>query len=310
MRGVLATVEDLIPYDVGCVDAGRKIRCRRGGKCRHAEQSGAGLGPGVVAGAERRRGGSGGTGGGIGYHLSIIYRAIEKYKPEPADIADPPKRRPGRPRATPAPASADPREDILDVAAHLFATNGYAATGTREIAAAAGLRQASLFHYFRRKEDLFAELLDRTVSPSLESTKWLMRRSEPAPVRLYVLARQDVMNLFGSRQNLAALQLLPEARDERFADFWTKRSRLRARYRTLVREMARGGLLVDAPIEFVTDIVFGAVEATMTWSERARRASSARTAEAVAAAAVRGVMAKPPSADELVAAGSRVLRTT
>src|SRR3974390_2797094 len=117
-----------------------------------------------------------------------------------------------------------------------------------------------------------------------------MRRPEPPPVRLFVLARQDVMNLFGSRQNLAALQLLPEARDERFSDFWSKRSRLRARYRTLLREMTRRGLVVDWPVEFATDFVFGAVEATMTWSEQARRASSARTAEAVASAAVRGVM--------------------
>lgn len=262
----------------------------------------------MLASAAGRRRRCGGTIAGIGYHLSIIYRAIEKYKPGELSTGEPAKRRPGRPRATLVPAPADTREVILDVAAHLFATNGYAATGTREIAAAVGLRQASLFHYFARKEDLLAELLDRTVSPSLESTAWLIRRAEPAPVRLYVLARQDVMNLFGSRQNLAALQLLPEARDSRFSDFWSKRSRLRGRYRTLVREMGQGDMLVSWPIEFVTDFVFGAVEATMTWSERARRSSSARTADAVASAAVRGVMVKPPSAENLRAAGDRLLR--
>jgi AcrR family transcriptional regulator len=197
----------------------------------------------------------------------------------------------------------DPREVILDTAAQLFATKGYAATGTREIAAAVGLRQASLFHYFRRKEDLFAELLDRTVSPSLAGTAWLMHQSEPAHVRLYVLARQDVMNLCGTGHNLAALQLLPEARDERFADFWSKRSRLRSRYRTLVRAMARDLSLASWPIEFVTDFVFGAVESTMTWSEQGRSRSPARTSHAVAAAAVRGVMAEPPTADQLRAAG-------
>jgi hypothetical protein len=55
----------------------------------------------------------------------------------------------------------------------------------------------------------------------------------------------------------------------------------------------------------VTDLVFGAVEATMTWSESSRRAAPARIADAVACTAVRGVLLKPPSAQALrTAAGS------
>jgi len=238
--------------------------------------------------------------------LLIIYRSIEKNN-GPSEPAGAPKRRPGRPRATLAPSPADTREVILDTAAQMFARNGYSATGTREIAASVGLRQASLFHYFAHKEDLFAELLDRTVSPALASTAWLVRRSEPAPVRLYTLARQDVMHLFENRHTLAALQLLPEARDPRFADFWAKREQLRRRYRTLVKEIARAGLLAASSTDFATDFVFGAVEATMTWSDRTRRALPARTAHEVAAAAVRGVMAKPTDPERLRRAGDRLL---
>ena len=60
----------------------------------------------------------------------------------------------GRPRATP---EADvTREDsvedvILSAARNLFRTQGFSATTTREIAAAAGLRQPSMFHYFPNK---------------------------------------------------------------------------------------------------------------------------------------------------------------
>jgi AcrR family transcriptional regulator len=219
-----------------------------------------------------------------------------------------PRRRPGRPRAIPAPVGTDAREAILDAAARLFAANGYAATGTREIATEVGLRQASLFHYFPRKEDILAELLDRTVSPSLEATAWLAGRTEPAHIRLYVLVRQDVINLFGSRHTLAALQLLPEARDERYADFWAKRARLRRRYRALVKEMSRAELAIDAPIELVTDVVFGAVEATMTWSERSRRSSPVQIADTIAAAAVRGIMAKPLEPKALRTAADRLVR--
>jgi len=235
--------------------------------------------------------------------VPIIYRSIEKSN---SGSYPPVTRGPGRPRATNAATPTDTREVILDVAGELFANQGYAATGTREIAAVVGLRQASLFHYFARKEDLFAELLDRTVSPALAATAWLMNHGGPPEVRLYALVHHDVMNLCGTRHNLAALQLLPEARDERFADFWAKRARLRGRYRSLIKDAARAGRVVDLPAEMVTDLVFGAVEATMTWSESSRRAAPERIADAVAAAAVRGVLVKPPTAQALRVAAARL----
>jgi len=166
--------------------------------------------------------------------------------------------------------------------------------------------QASLFHYFARKEDLFAELLDRTVSPALSATAWPMRHPGRPEIRLYALAHHDVTNLCGSRHNLAALQLLPETRDVRFAKFWAKRARLRGRYRSLIRDADRAGRVVERSLEMSTDLVFGAVEATMTWSARSRRTSTARTADAVASSAVRGVLVRPPSPERLRSAASRL----
>jgi AcrR family transcriptional regulator len=209
---------------------------------------------------------------------------------------------------------ADTREAILDAAAELFATQGYAATGTREIAAAVGLRQASLFHYFPHKDDLLAELLDRTVAPSLAATDWLASASGRPDVRLYLLARHDVANLCGRRHNLAQLQLLPEARAERFAAFWAKRSELRDRYEALIVEASSAGLLIDLPVGTVTDLVFGAVEATMMWfdppgsSEQSVSPAPEEVADAVAMTAVRGVLARPPSADRLRGAADRLAR--
>jgi AcrR family transcriptional regulator len=203
---------------------------------------------------------------------------------------------------------ADTREAIVDAAAELFATQGYAATGTREIAAAVGLRQASLFHYFPHKNDLLAELLDRTVAPSLAATDWLASASGHPDVRLYLLARHDVANLCGRRHNLAQLQLLPEARAERFAAFWAKRSELRDRYQALIEEASDGGLLVDLPVGTITDLVFGSVEATMMWFDPGVSAGPAEVADAVALTAVRGILARPQSAVRLRLAGERLVR--
>lgn len=146
------------------------------------------------------------------------------------------------------------------------------------------------------------------MSPALVATAWLEHHPGRPEIRLYALAHHDVTNLCGSRHNLAALQLLPEARGERFAKFWAKRARLRGRYRSLIREADRAGRVVDRPLEMSTDLVFSAVEATMTWSPRSRRASTARTADAVASAAVRGVLLRPPSPERLREAAQRLKR--
>jgi AcrR family transcriptional regulator len=51
------------------------------------------------------------------------------------------------------------REEILTTALEVIARTGYRRTSVRELAAAVGLSQAGLLHYFASKEDLFAEVL-------------------------------------------------------------------------------------------------------------------------------------------------------
>jgi AcrR family transcriptional regulator len=51
------------------------------------------------------------------------------------------------------------REEILTTALDVIARTGYRRTSVRELAAAVGLSQAGLLHYFASKEDLFAEIL-------------------------------------------------------------------------------------------------------------------------------------------------------
>jgi len=51
------------------------------------------------------------------------------------------------------------REEILATALEVIARTGYRQTSVRELAAAVGLSQAGLLHYFSCKEELFAEVL-------------------------------------------------------------------------------------------------------------------------------------------------------
>jgi AcrR family transcriptional regulator len=127
------------------------------------------------------------------------------------------------------------RDEILDAAAELFTTLGYAGTSTRRIADGVGIRQASLYHHFATKDDILDALLVGTVDEPLELAIKLLAESGPSAPRLHALVVSDTSQLCGSRWNLGAVYLLPELRVERFEMFRQRREELRVHYRALAR---------------------------------------------------------------------------
>ncbi|BBC37853.1 TetR family transcriptional regulator [Streptomyces graminofaciens] len=198
-------------------------------------------------------------------------------------------RRVGRPRAAHrAESGLTPREELLAVAAELFTTRGYAATTTRTVAERAGMRQASMYHYVSGKEELLAELLESTVTPSLAYARELLAQDTvPAERRLWELCRADVELLCGGPHNLGGLYLLPEVRTERFAGFHAVRTELKDAYRQLLAGTAAGGALAKSELDLRTDLVFGLIEGVIL----VRRSDPERPvsvfAEATADAALR-----------------------
>jgi AcrR family transcriptional regulator len=55
-------------------------------------------------------------------------------------------------------------EAIMSAALGLFASRGPAATKIADIAAAAGISQGLVYHYFPSKDDIFVQLLDRALT--------------------------------------------------------------------------------------------------------------------------------------------------
>ena len=68
------------------------------------------------------------------------------------------KRKPGRP------TNPVGRPKLIELARGIFAQAGYAGASLSQIAAAAGIRKASLYHHFDTKEALYLSVLDSVVS--------------------------------------------------------------------------------------------------------------------------------------------------
>ncbi|MFC8449852.1 TetR/AcrR family transcriptional regulator [Kitasatospora sp. NPDC057223] len=200
----------------------------------------------------------------------------------PATRETPP--RVGRPRAQgPSASELTPRAEVLAASAELFTVNGYAATTTRAVAERAGLRQASLYHYFTGKEDILATLLESTVEPSLAFALGVLADTgHSAGARLWALAAFDAELLFGGLYNLGALYQLPEVRGERFAEFRRSRGELKAVYGTLLTALDASG---DPALR--TDLLLGLVEGGVAVARETGGREPRTVGEAVADSALR-----------------------
>lgn len=67
------------------------------------------------------------------------------------------------------------RRQIVEVATKLFSKKGFNGTTTREIAARAGISEATIFKHFSRKEDLYSAIIDRCTADE-EGTSLLTKR--------------------------------------------------------------------------------------------------------------------------------------
>jgi AcrR family transcriptional regulator len=110
------------------------------------------------------------------------------------------QRRPrGRPRKTPdALDEGNRRQELLHSAARLFRSKGFAATTTRDIAAAAGMQAGSPFYHFESKAALLFAVVEQGMRAALQrqaqAVSAMPGRSPPhAVLRALVRAHFDVL---------------------------------------------------------------------------------------------------------------------
>jgi TetR/AcrR family transcriptional repressor of mexJK operon len=89
-----------------------------------------------------------------------------------------------------AEAAAPPssRQRIVDIARRLFIEEGYLGVSMQQIADIAGLRKASLYHHFRSKESLFADVMAELMDRILRDFAEVDLEDEPIEEQLRQIA--------------------------------------------------------------------------------------------------------------------------
>ncbi len=186
---------------------------------------------------------------------------------------------------------AEERLAILRAAAGTFRRRGYAGAGMREIALAAGLSAANLYHYFGSKDEILYFCQDRTLERLLGHLKAARTANGPLAPRLRELARAHVLCLVDQVEGGSAhfeVDALPAALRQAIV---AKRDRYERGIRGLVALGIRRGELGSGDPAFAARGFLGALNWTAHWFRPEGDQSAERVAQHIAEYALAGLVA-------------------
>jgi AcrR family transcriptional regulator len=203
----------------------------------------------------------------------------------------------GRPRRA---RRRDARRDaILKAAGRIFRSRGFAESGMRDIAEAADLSPANLYHYFRGKDEILYYCQDRALDRMLAAVAEARRAGRPHEARLRLVLETHIRTLLddvdGASAHVHVEALSPPLR----AKIVAKRDRYERAIRGLVDAGVRAGDLAATDSALVTRAMLGAVNWTVTWFRPEGRQAAEMLASAIASYLVRGVAVKPAAVRRL-----------
>ena len=180
-----------------------------------------------------------------------------------------------------AASEASRREELLRVAARLFVEKGFAATTTRDIAEAVGMRSGSPFYHFRSKQDLLRAAMIDGLETGYRRLQAASKGITDPGQRLRVMIRTHLGNLHEG--DCQAPMLLYEARSlERSAlgEIATVTDRYQQAWQATLDELAATGRLRSSarPVRL---FLFG----MLNWSSQWYRPDGALSLDEIAEAA-------------------------
>lgn len=186
----------------------------------------------------------------------------------------------------PAPLGSAAQLRLLDEAAHLFLTTGYAETTMRQIAAAAGMKAGSIYHHFASKDEMLEAILVRGIDVMVQSfhEARAATASADAQTRLAAHVRAHLGSLFEhgpyTATHVTAFPYAPPDIRERIVPI---RDGYEALWTDMLRAMAAVGAIDMGPsVSMARLILMGSLNHTVEWFDPAGNQTVDQLADAIA----------------------------
>jgi TetR/AcrR family transcriptional regulator len=184
----------------------------------------------------------------------------------------------------------DPTEAILVAAGRLFGELGVAGTTMSRLAEEVGLKQSSLYYYFRSREAVTAALVARANVVPLELVDRIRAEGGSAPAQLHRFIRGDVEALCLLPFDIGEIHRIAARERARFGDYWDERARLERRLATIIRRGVAEGDLRTVDAMFTALTIMSHDEGVQNWYRLGTRRKPADIGAAMADLVVGGLL--------------------
>ncbi len=160
------------------------------------------------------------------------------------------------------------RDEVLKIAAELFATKGFKNTTVRDIADAAGILSGSLYHHFDSKESMVDELLDTFQQGLFAEYDEILAGDRTPRAKLDSVVRASFAAIDRHHSEVAIFQndAAYLAGFERFGYLTERNDRFHKLWTSLLQEAVDAGeLRADLDIELVYRFLRDTVWVAVTW---------------------------------------------
>jgi AcrR family transcriptional regulator len=165
------------------------------------------------------------------------------------------------------PATVTRRDELLAIAARLFAERGFRNTTVRDIADAAGILSGSLYHHFDSKESMVDEILQTFQQELFAAYEQILASSQDPRQKIEAAVRLSFEAIDQHHHEVAIFQNEADwlgGLGERFAYLAERHEQSRQVWLTLLQEGIKSGALkADIDLElayrFIRDTIWVAV---------------------------------------------------
>jgi AcrR family transcriptional regulator len=183
------------------------------------------------------------------------------------------------------------RLEILRAAGREFRVRGFAETGMRDIAEAAGLSPGNLYNYFQGKQELLFFCQDSSLDRMISALDQARRLKAGASAKLRLVILSHLRCLLDEVEGSAA-HLLPSALPPQLQrSLLRKRDRYEAGVRQLIISGVRSGEFVPCDAALAARAMLGAMNWSVRWFNPEGPKTAAEISEGFADYLIRGLLA-------------------
>jgi AcrR family transcriptional regulator len=184
------------------------------------------------------------------------------------------------------------RIGILRAAARIFRDRGFAESGMRDIAEAADLSPANLYHYFSGKDEILYFCQDRSLDLMLKAVaRSRAGGGDGLASRLRRVLQAHAHAVLDEVEGGAAHLAVDALPDPLRRKIVAKRDRYEHALRRLVTEGIRRGEFAECDAAVTTRAMLGAINWSATWYRPGGEWSASAVADMIASYLVRGLSA-------------------